>query len=174
MQTMFDRLIAVGIPQARCQAYVFGGGNMFPHVFSTTHVGAKNAQWVLDYCTTAALPWWANHWACATTAGGVDGGARGTRWLKKSSRRCVGASKHSSPPCFRGRRASGTVTEAIGVLVVLQHSHQCAAHRQAGTVQRVHQLILALGVLEAGLQAPGLEGFAVGHRADLAVGVLCR
>ena len=49
MQTMFDRLIAVGIPPARCQAYVFGGGNMFPHLFSTTHVGAKNAQWALDY-----------------------------------------------------------------------------------------------------------------------------
>jgi hypothetical protein len=36
----------------------------------------------------------------------------------------------------------------------------------------VHQLVLALGVLEAGLQAAGLEGFAVAHRADLAVGVL--
>ena len=49
MQTMFDRLIAVGIAPARCQAYVYGGGNMFPQLFSPTHVGAKNAQWVLNY-----------------------------------------------------------------------------------------------------------------------------
>jgi chemotaxis protein CheD len=49
MQDMFDRLIGVAIPPARCQAYVYGGGNMFPQMFSTTHVGAKNADWVLDY-----------------------------------------------------------------------------------------------------------------------------
>jgi chemotaxis protein CheD len=49
MQDMFDRLIGVGIPPARCQAYVFGGGNMFPQLFSTTHVGSKNAEWVLNY-----------------------------------------------------------------------------------------------------------------------------
>ena len=49
MQEMFDRLIDVGIPPQRCQAYVYGGGNMFPQMFSTTHVGAKNADWVLDY-----------------------------------------------------------------------------------------------------------------------------
>lgn len=49
MQDMFNRLIGIGIPPARCQAYVFGGGNMFPQMFSTTHVGAKNADWVLNY-----------------------------------------------------------------------------------------------------------------------------
>lgn len=49
MQDMFDRLIGVGIPPGRCHAYVYGGGNMFPQMFSTTHVGAKNAEWVLDY-----------------------------------------------------------------------------------------------------------------------------
>jgi chemotaxis protein CheD len=49
MQDMFDRLIRIGIPPQRCQAFVYGGGNMFPQMFSTTHVGAKNAEWVLDY-----------------------------------------------------------------------------------------------------------------------------
>ncbi len=46
---MFDRLVSVAIPPARCHAYVYGGGNMFPQMFSTTHVGAKNAEWVLHY-----------------------------------------------------------------------------------------------------------------------------
>lgn len=49
MQSMFDRLLSVGIPPARCHAYAFGGGNMFPHLFSPSHVGERNAQWVLDY-----------------------------------------------------------------------------------------------------------------------------
>lgn len=49
MQDMFDRLIGVAIPPQRCHAYVYGGGNMFPQMFSTTHVGARNADWVLDY-----------------------------------------------------------------------------------------------------------------------------
>jgi len=49
MHDMFDRLVGVGILPQRCHAYVFGGGNMFPQMFSTTHVGTKNAQWVLDY-----------------------------------------------------------------------------------------------------------------------------
>lgn len=49
MQDMFDRLISVAIPPARCHAYVYGGGNMFPQMFSTTHVGINNANWVLDY-----------------------------------------------------------------------------------------------------------------------------
>ena len=49
MQAMFDQLIGVGILPQRCHAYVYGGGNMFPQMFSTNHVGAKNATWVLDY-----------------------------------------------------------------------------------------------------------------------------
>jgi len=49
MQAMFDCMIDVAIPPARCHAYVYGGGNMFAQMFSTTHVGAKNAEWVLDY-----------------------------------------------------------------------------------------------------------------------------
>lgn len=49
MRDMFQRLIGVAIPPERCHAYVYGGGNMFPQLISTTHVGANNANWVLDY-----------------------------------------------------------------------------------------------------------------------------
>ncbi len=48
-QDMFDRLLGIGIPATRCQAYVYGGGNMFPQMFTTTHVGANNARWVMDF-----------------------------------------------------------------------------------------------------------------------------
>lgn len=49
MERMFGLLIGVGIPATRCHAYVYGGGNMFPQMFTTTHVGANNARWVLDF-----------------------------------------------------------------------------------------------------------------------------
>lgn len=49
MQDLFDRLIKIGIPPTRCHAYVYGGGNMFPQMFTTTHVGANNARWVMDF-----------------------------------------------------------------------------------------------------------------------------
>ena len=49
MQELFARLQHLGISPKLCQAYVYGGGNMFPQMFTTTHVGAKNADWALDY-----------------------------------------------------------------------------------------------------------------------------
>ena len=49
MQDMFDRLIGIGIVPTRCRAYVYGGGNMFPQMVTSTHVGLNNANWVLDY-----------------------------------------------------------------------------------------------------------------------------
>ena len=49
MQEMFRRLSAVGIIGQRCHAYVFGGGNMFPHLFNSQHVGAANVRWVMDF-----------------------------------------------------------------------------------------------------------------------------
>ena len=51
MQDMFDRLIGAGIPPARCQAYVYGGGNMFPgnqhargHQAIGLSVGQRNGE----------------------------------------------------------------------------------------------------------------------------------
>jgi len=32
-----------------CEAYVFGGGNMFPQFFSARNVGTSNADWVMGY-----------------------------------------------------------------------------------------------------------------------------
>jgi chemotaxis protein CheD len=49
MQEMFDLLIDVAIPPGRCHAFVYGGGNMFPQMFTTNHVGANNANWVMNY-----------------------------------------------------------------------------------------------------------------------------
>lgn len=49
MHDMFGRLQGVGIPAQRCQAYVYGGGNMFPGIVNGPSVGDRNAQWVLDY-----------------------------------------------------------------------------------------------------------------------------
>lgn len=49
MQTVFARLAAMGISPTLCQAYVFGGGNMFPALFSRHHVGDANADWALAF-----------------------------------------------------------------------------------------------------------------------------
>lgn len=49
MQQMFGMLRAKGVNPAMCEAYVFGGGNMFPQIFNAKNVGTSNAQWVLDY-----------------------------------------------------------------------------------------------------------------------------
>jgi chemotaxis protein CheD len=49
MRDMFARLRAVGIRPEQCDAYVFGGGNMFPKLFDVRHVGDANVDWVLDF-----------------------------------------------------------------------------------------------------------------------------
>jgi chemotaxis protein CheD len=49
MNQMFGMLRARGINPAMCEAYVFGGGNMFPQIFNARNVGASNADWVLDF-----------------------------------------------------------------------------------------------------------------------------
>lgn len=49
MADMCKRLLSIGVTPKLCQAYVYGGGNMFPHLFTRRHVGASNSAWVLDY-----------------------------------------------------------------------------------------------------------------------------
>lgn len=49
MREMFARLRAVGINPQMCDAYVFGGGNMFPDMYRTRHVGGSNVQWIVDF-----------------------------------------------------------------------------------------------------------------------------
>jgi chemotaxis protein CheD len=49
MEEMFTRLRSIGITPQRCQAYVFGGGNMFPGLFNDNHVGKTNAHWATQF-----------------------------------------------------------------------------------------------------------------------------
>ena len=61
---------------------------------------------------------------------------------------------------------------AVSVLVVFEHGDERAADGEAGTVERVDVLGLAIFILEASAHAAGLEGLAVGAGRNLAVGVL--
>lgn len=45
---MYALLLERGIDPRQCEAYVYGGGNMFPELFPRVHVGERNARWVLD------------------------------------------------------------------------------------------------------------------------------
>jgi len=38
-----------GFPPRACEAFVYGGGNMFPQLFRGQHVGVANSTWVLQY-----------------------------------------------------------------------------------------------------------------------------
>ena len=49
MDDMFHRLRRVGLTPSRCQAYAYGGGNMFPQMMTTDNVGLRNARWVTDF-----------------------------------------------------------------------------------------------------------------------------
>ena len=48
LDTMYALLRERGIDPRQCEAYVYGGGNMFPALFKTAHVGENNARWALD------------------------------------------------------------------------------------------------------------------------------
>jgi len=47
LESMYDHLQARGIAPRLCEAYVYGGGNMFPALVSDGHVGDANARWAL-------------------------------------------------------------------------------------------------------------------------------
>lgn len=55
MQEMFTMLRTVGITPQLCQAFLFGGGNMFPQLFSHRHVGASNLAWVEDFLSAEGI-----------------------------------------------------------------------------------------------------------------------
>jgi chemotaxis protein CheD len=52
MHEMFTQLRARGINPRMCEAYVYGGGNMFPQLFRNQHVGSNNVEWVMHYLET--------------------------------------------------------------------------------------------------------------------------
>jgi chemotaxis protein CheD len=49
MREMFRDLVSAGISPKLCQAFVFGGGNMFPDLMTQDNVGAKNGRWVMNF-----------------------------------------------------------------------------------------------------------------------------
>jgi chemotaxis protein CheD len=44
------------IEPQRCQAYAYGGGNMFPGVYPQANVGEHNARWAQDTLAEAGIP----------------------------------------------------------------------------------------------------------------------
>ena len=49
LDTMYALLRERGIDPRQCEAYVYGGGNMFPQLFNQiAHVGERNSRWALD------------------------------------------------------------------------------------------------------------------------------
>jgi len=64
MEVACSLLRSVGIVPALCEAYLYGGGNMFPDQFSARHVGAENIRWAEDFLARLAVP------VCAGCVGG--------------------------------------------------------------------------------------------------------
>jgi chemotaxis protein CheD len=48
LATMYQLLRERGIDPMQCEAYLYGGGNMFPGMVAHGHVGERNARWVCD------------------------------------------------------------------------------------------------------------------------------
>jgi chemotaxis protein CheD len=48
LERMYSMLRVRGIEPRLCEAYVYGGGNMFPNLFAEGHVGTNNATWTLE------------------------------------------------------------------------------------------------------------------------------
>ena len=56
LAAMYTLLRARGIEPTQCEAYVYGGGNMFPGIFMRSHVGDDNTEWALDTLADDGIP----------------------------------------------------------------------------------------------------------------------
>lgn len=57
LDDMFRRLQQVGVMPHLCEAYVFGGGNMFPNLVPVRHhVGSNNVTWVMHQLQHHHIP----------------------------------------------------------------------------------------------------------------------
>ena len=56
LAAMYTLLRARGIDPTQCEAYVYGGGNLFPGIFMQSHVGDDNTQWALDALADDGIP----------------------------------------------------------------------------------------------------------------------
>jgi chemotaxis protein CheD len=52
---MFAALRAEGIEPTLCEAFVFGGGNMFPRLVDGPHIGDRNVDWALRFLKRTGL-----------------------------------------------------------------------------------------------------------------------
>jgi len=48
LAAMYRLLNARGIDPRQCEAYVFGGGNLFPGLVTESHVGEINSRWAIE------------------------------------------------------------------------------------------------------------------------------
>jgi len=48
LHTMAELIQAHGLVASLCEAYVYGGGNMFPHLVPGVSVGDHNVAWIMD------------------------------------------------------------------------------------------------------------------------------
>lgn len=55
LAAMHARLRARAIEPSRCDAYVYGGGNMFPGLYTRDTIGERNVRWVLDMIASAGV-----------------------------------------------------------------------------------------------------------------------
>lgn len=56
LERMYTLLRARGIEPLLCEAYVYGGGNMFPDIVMQSSVGDNNAQWALEALARDGVP----------------------------------------------------------------------------------------------------------------------
>lgn len=56
MDKMFHLIRHAGLSPTQCEAYLFGGGNMFPEQHRDNHVGERNAHWAWDFLTEHHIP----------------------------------------------------------------------------------------------------------------------
>ncbi len=56
LDTMYRLLSAHAVFPKLCEAYVFGGGNMFPELNQVSNVGDNNVQWVFDALAADGIP----------------------------------------------------------------------------------------------------------------------
>ena len=55
LEAMYALLRSRGINPMLCEAYAYGGGNMFPQLMTTPHVGEGNSRWVVDALTRVGV-----------------------------------------------------------------------------------------------------------------------
>jgi chemotaxis protein CheD len=56
LDTMYGLLRGRGITPTLCEAYVYGGGDMFPELIQASRVGEANAHWALDALAADGIP----------------------------------------------------------------------------------------------------------------------